>query len=123
VAACSLDQDDLALLSSLKSFAGRVPTPSQGQIDTLQDDVVDFDPLLESDFAQCLINRLRQVQAGVDDRWPLLLRTGRARSVATFRGSPHAAFCHGSGGPTIRKLAQHAHRIDGVPQDYSAVML
>jgi hypothetical protein len=52
----------LPLLPGLEAFDRRIPTPSQGGIDTLQHEIMDFDPLIEGDLPQCLMDRLRQVE-------------------------------------------------------------
>jgi hypothetical protein len=52
----------LPLLPGLEAFDRRIPTPSQGGIDTLQHEIVDFHALIEGDLPQRLVDRLRQVQ-------------------------------------------------------------
>ena len=53
---------DLPFLPGLEVFNRWIPAPPQGGIDTLQHEIMDFDPLLEGDLPQRLIDRLRQVQ-------------------------------------------------------------
>jgi hypothetical protein len=71
-------------LPSLEVLHRRIPTPSQGRINPLQHEIVDFDPLIEGNLPQCLIDRLRQVQAGVYDGWSFGRRTGRAGWANSF---------------------------------------
>jgi hypothetical protein len=66
------------LLPGLEVLHRRITPPSQGGIDTLQHEIMDFDPLVEGDLPQRFIDRLWQVQARVYDRGPLGRRTGRA---------------------------------------------
>jgi hypothetical protein len=58
----------LPLLPGLEVLNRWIPTPSQGDIDTLQHEIVDFDPLIEGDLPQRLIDRLRQVE-DLSGRW------------------------------------------------------
>jgi hypothetical protein len=52
----------LPFLPGLEVLTRWIPTPSQGGIDTLQHEIMDFDPLIEGDLPQRLVDRLRQVQ-------------------------------------------------------------
>jgi hypothetical protein len=80
----------------LKALARRIPAPPQCQIDPLQHHVMNLQPLLERDLPQCLIDRLWQVQAGVDDGRRRRLLTSRASCAAISRSGSRAASRHSS---------------------------
>jgi hypothetical protein len=67
---------------------------------------MDFDPLIEGDRPQRLIDRLREIQAGVDDGWPFIRGAGRASYASTFPGSLWGASRHSS--PAAFLLGQRA---------------
>jgi hypothetical protein len=52
----------LPLLPGLEAFDRRIPALSQCRIDPLQHDIVNFQPFLERDLPQSLIDRLWQVE-------------------------------------------------------------
>jgi hypothetical protein len=60
------------LSASLEIVNRRVAALSKRRTDTLHDDVMDFATLPEGGFAQSLMNRFWQVEAGMDDIWPWL---------------------------------------------------
>jgi hypothetical protein len=62
---------------------------------------MDFDTLLEGDLPQCLIDRLRQVETGVDDGWPFIRDAGRASCANTFPGSRVLRLAMATGGLPI----------------------
>ena len=51
----------LPLLPGLEAFDRRIPALSQCRIDPLKHDIVNFQPFLERDLPQSLIDRLWQV--------------------------------------------------------------
>ena len=67
-------------LSSASGFAPSAPTAptplTQGQPNPLQDDIMDFAPLAKGCLPQALIQRLGQVEAGVNDSRPPLTALG-----------------------------------------------
>jgi hypothetical protein len=70
----------LPLLAGLEILNRRITSPPQGCIDPVQHNVVNFDPFVEGDLAQGLVDGFWQVDARMDDG---------CRSVS-FRAAPVA---------------------------------
>jgi hypothetical protein len=89
--ALSVDDGPVKVLSLSTDFSLALPPlprleisrptispPSQRAVDPLQHQIVNFDPLVEGDLAQGLIDGFWQVDARMDDGWPLSLLPDRA---------------------------------------------
>jgi hypothetical protein len=86
----------LSPLPGLQLLHRWIPPASQRHTDALQHQVVNFDPFFEGNLAQGLVDGFWQVDARMNDGWPLSLLPGRAGRAGASPGSHRAASSHGS---------------------------
>ena len=79
-----------------------LPPLSQRHPNPLQDDFVDFAPLLEGHLPQALVNGLGQIQAAVNDFGPGLSATGLAGPLGLGDGLREATAIRFSGSMAAR---------------------